>query len=54
MKQKVIKFKSRFFKREVTIVIDEKLNNLKMSALSARKLQEANEELLKYGHMLPK
>ena len=52
--KKVVKHKSVLFKKEITYVVDEKLNELKGKILAPKKLAEANELLRKLKTPLPK
>ena len=54
MKQKVIKYQSDLFKKEVTLTVDEALNKLKGQILAPRKLEAANKALKKLKNGLPK
>jgi hypothetical protein len=53
MKPKVIKYTSDLFKQEVTVTIDENLNKLKGKAFASKKLEEANQTLLRLKNELP-
>lgn len=54
MKQRVIKTRSELFNREVTLVIDERLNKLIGTVQFPKKLEEANKSLLRLKEKLPK
>lgn len=54
MKQKTIKYKSDLFNQEVTLIVDENLNQLKGKVLAPKKLEAANKSLRKLKHLLPK
>jgi hypothetical protein len=52
--KRVIKHKSASARKEITYVVDEKLNRLKGKILAPKKLAEANELLRKLKTPLPK
>lgn len=48
------KQKSDLFKKEITYIVDEKLNSLKGKVLAPKKLADANKLLKKLKTPLPK
>lgn len=54
MKKKSFKYTSPLFKQEVTLVIDDKLNDLKGKVLAPKKLEAANKALRGLKLNLPK
>jgi hypothetical protein len=51
---KTIKYKSDLFQQEVTLIVDDNLNQLKGKVLAPKKLAAANRSLKRLKNSLPK
>jgi hypothetical protein len=54
MKPPMIKYNSELFQREVTLIVDDNLNQLKGRVLAPKKLAAANRSLKRLKNSVPK